>query len=110
MKIGDIIKGRITGIKPYGAFVKIDETFDGLIHISEMSDGYVRNIEEYFTVGDLVDLQVIRIGKDNKVSLSYKTIHKQPRRKFLKVELKIGFQPLADRLPEWIDEFQKKNQ
>lgn len=109
MKIGDIVKGRITGIKPYGAFVKIDDTIDGLIHISEMSDGFVRNIEDFLTVGDTVDLQVIRISKDNKVSLSYKNIHKQPRKKYVKVELSSGFQPLEDKLPEWIDDYRQKH-
>jgi general stress protein 13 len=109
MKIGDIVKGKITGIKPYGAFVKIEDTIDGLIHISEMSDGFVRKIEDYLNIGDCVDLEVIRIAKDNKVSLSYKSIHKQPRKKYMKVVLTIGFQPLADKMPEWIHEYQQNH-
>jgi predicted RNA-binding protein with RPS1 domain len=47
MKKGDIVKGRITSIKPYGAFVKVNETIDGLVHISEISDRFVRSIEDY---------------------------------------------------------------
>ena len=41
-KIGQIIEGVITGVKPYGAFVKVDEQTTGLIHISEISDDFVR--------------------------------------------------------------------
>ncbi|MDD5293843.1 MAG: S1 RNA-binding domain-containing protein, partial [Candidatus Izemoplasmatales bacterium] len=72
MNVGDIVKGRITSIKPYGAFVKINDEVDGLIHISEMSDGFVKSIEDFLTVGDTVDLKVIKITEDNKVSLSYR--------------------------------------
>ena len=60
MKKGDIVKGRITSIKPFEAFVKIDESFDGLIHISEISERFVRSIEDYLSVGQLVTLEEAR--------------------------------------------------
>ena len=40
---GQVVQGIVTGIKPYGAFVKIDDNTDGLIHISEISDNYVNH-------------------------------------------------------------------
>ena len=43
-KIGDIVQGCVTGIEKYGVFVNLDEYYTGLIHISEVSDLYVRNI------------------------------------------------------------------
>ena len=43
----DIIKVQITGIQKYGAFANIDNNYDGLIHISEISYGYVKNINDY---------------------------------------------------------------
>ena len=43
-KIGQIIKGKITGIQPYGAFVSLDEETQGLIHVSEVQSGYLKSI------------------------------------------------------------------
>ena len=46
-KIGDIVQGCVTGIEKYGVFVNLDEYYTGLIHISEVSDLYVRNVNDY---------------------------------------------------------------
>ena len=100
MKKGDIVKGEITAIKPYGAFVKIDEETSGLIHISEFSDRYVRDIEDYVSVGDVLDLKILAVEDDGKLSLSFKSLHK--RKKRYRIKLKSGFKPLKDKLPEWI--------
>ncbi|MBI9009954.1 MAG: S1 RNA-binding domain-containing protein [Tenericutes bacterium] len=108
MKKGDIVKGRITSIKPYGAFVKINETVDGLIHISEISDGFVRSIEDYLKVGELIDLEIISISKDNKLSLSYRTQNKNGRKKKELIDLTHGFEPLQEKLDDWIQEYNKK--
>lgn len=107
MKAGDIVKGRITGIKPYGAFVKLENEMDGLIHISEISDGFVRSIEDYMSVGDILSLEVLNVQQDAKVSLSYKRINKQKHKKYVAVELKAGFKPFETKLPEWIEKYQK---
>jgi general stress protein 13 len=110
MKKGDVVKGRITGIKPYGAFVKIDENIDGLIHISEVSDGYVKNIEEFFKIGDVVKLEELGINADEKVSLSFKKVNQTNRKKYMNIHLKIGFKPLATMLPVWIDNYGKSDE
>ena len=57
MQNGDIVSGKITGIKDYGAFVQVDE-YCGLIHISEFSDGFVRNINDIVAIGDVVSVEV----------------------------------------------------
>jgi len=107
MKKGDIVKGKVTVIKPYGAFVKINDEIDGLVHISEVSDGFVKNIEDFIAVGDVLDLEVLELHEDNKVSLSYKRTNKTPKKKYVKIELKSGFAPLKERLPAWIADYQK---
>ncbi len=107
MKEGSIVKGRITAIKPYGAFVKIDEDYTGLIHISEFSDRYVRDIKDYVDVGDVVDLKVLSVAEDNKVSLSYKRLHK--RKKRYQIRLKQGFKPLKKQLSQWIRRYNPKD-
>jgi len=108
MKKGDIVKGRITSIKPYGAFVKVGENIDGLIHISEISDGFVRDIGDFLTVGDVVDLEIISISEDQKLSLSYKSRNKESRKKREEIKLVHGFQPLADNLEKWVNSYNKK--
>lgn len=107
MKQGDIVKGRVTNIKPYGAFVKLNDEVDGLIHISEISDEYVRNIEDFFSVGDELTLEIIKVEED-KISLSYKAQNKTRRKKRESTDMKIGFKPLESQLKIWVDKYYKK--
>lgn len=65
-KIGMIVKGRITGIQPYGAFVSLDKETQGLIHISECTHGYVKNLNEVLTVGDVMDVVILDIDEYTK--------------------------------------------
>ncbi|MBM7642215.1 S1 RNA-binding domain-containing protein [Streptococcus loxodontisalivarius] len=110
MKIGDKIKGTITGIKPYGAFVSLDNETTGLIHISEIKTGYIDNIFNTLSIGQEVLVQVVDFDEfTKKASLSLRTLeeekHQFPHRhRFSNSRYKIGFKPLADSLPEWIDE------
>ena len=53
-KPGQIVEGKITGIQPYGAFVALEHHVSGLIHISEISDGFVKDISKFVTVGDVL--------------------------------------------------------
>jgi len=108
MKKGDIVKGRITNIKPFGAFVKINETVDGMIHISEVSDRFVRSIDDYLSVGDIVDLEVIEISGNKKVSLSYRTQNINGRKKKEIINLTHGFKSLANKLDGWVEDYYKK--
>jgi len=107
MKKGDIVLGRITGIKPYGAFVKIGETQDGLIHISELSAKFVRNITDYVKIGDEVQLEVLGLTDDGKVSLSYKRVKENDKRRYTEIRLGLGFSTLQEMLPQWIEKYGK---
>ena len=106
MNVGDIIKGEVTAVKPYGAFVNLNNDFVGLIHISEFSDGFVRSIDDYVSVGDVIDLLIIKVS-GNKVSLSFKALHK--RKKRYNIELDAGFQPLKESLVTWINNYNFKD-
>jgi general stress protein 13 len=106
MNIGDIVKGEITAVKPYGAFVKLNDGYIGLIHISEFSDGFVRSIDDYVSVGDVIDLKVIKKNEE-KLSLSYKSLHK--RKKRYNIKLDAGFIPLREALEEWIENYNFKD-
>lgn len=101
-KVGDVVQGKITAIKGYGAFVELGPQEFGLIHISEISDHYVRDIEDYLQVGDVIDLKVIEVDESGKVSLSFKALHHKKKR--YDIQLEIGFEPLKKVLKEWLDD------
>ena len=72
MEAGTIVKGKITGIKKYGAFVRVGD-YDGLIHISEFSDDFVKDISYIVQVGEEVFLKVLEVDEEHeRLKLSYK--------------------------------------
>lgn len=74
-KIGDVVKGEIRGLQHYGAFVQIDENLVGLIHISEISERFVRNVEDYFQLGDIITVKIIDLDESqNHAKLSIKQL------------------------------------
>lgn len=104
IKKGEIVYGRITNILGYGAFVSVGE-YDGLVHISEFSDNYVRNIYDFVRVGQQVKLKVLDVDEDGKkLKLSYKFLNKSRGIKGDVPKYNIGFQTLKDN----IDNFVKK--
>ncbi|MEG2709171.1 MAG: S1 RNA-binding domain-containing protein, partial [Vagococcus sp.] len=56
-KIGMVINGKITGIQPYGAFVSLDNNQQGLIHVSEVKHGFIKNIADELEVGQKVTVK-----------------------------------------------------
>ena len=102
---GKIVKGQVTGIENYGIFVSLDEFYSGLIHISEISDGFVKNINDYVSVGETIRAKVVEIDEDNyHVKLSIKNMnYKLKKRNFTPlIETTLGFKPLEEKLPGWI--------
>ena len=78
LSVGEVRRGRVTGISTFGAFVDLGGA-DGLVHISELSWGTVRSAEEVVSVGDEVDVYVLRIDAENrKIALSLKRLQPEP--------------------------------
>lgn len=104
---GKIIKGVVSGIESYGAFVSFDEYYTGLIHISEISHGYVRQITDFVNIGDTIYTEVLDVDPQlNHLRLSIKNIKYKPqyKKKTKKIiETKQGFKTLAYKLPKWIE-------
>ena len=68
------LTGTVRNVIDFGAFVDIGVKYDGLVHISEMSDKYIKNPSEIVSVGDIVKVRVIKIDSErHKVALSMKT-------------------------------------
>lgn len=71
--VGSIVEGKISQIKPFGAFVQLDATTRGLVHISQVSHNFVKDINEVISVGDEVKVKILSIEEDGKkISLSIK--------------------------------------
>ena len=107
IKINDIIEATVTGIQKYGAFVLIDDKYDGLIHISEISSGYVKNINDYIKIKDKIYAQVVDIDRENnKFKLSIKNIDYRNDGKIINTDENYsnGFEPLKERLDLRINE------
>ncbi|NSL51652.1 S1 domain-containing post-transcriptional regulator GSP13 [Calidifontibacillus erzurumensis] len=122
-KVGEERIGKVTGIQPYGAFVALDETTQGLVHISEITHGYVKDIRDYLTIGENVKVKILSIDEQSgKISLSIKALEKAPEqietkprpKKVRKQNPQVidsqpenesdpsGFNTLRDKLEEWI--------
>lgn len=111
-KVGQIIYGQIVGITNYGAFVKIDDEYTGLLHISQISNGFVSEIEKYVQIGELRYMKILEIDYQKKqVKLSLKDIdHKmysQNNQSGKIIETPSGFKTLRRKLNYWIKEYLK---
>lgn len=69
-EIGKIYQGRVRKIMNFGAFCEIIPGTDGLVHVSEIAEGFVKNVEDHLKVGDVVPVKVISVDKEGKVNLS----------------------------------------
>ncbi|MBS4200141.1 general stress protein 13 [Bacillus sp. FJAT-49732] len=115
---GAVLTGKVTGIQPYGAFIALDDQTQGLVHISEIKHGFVKDIHDVLSVGDEVKVKVLGIDEEKgKISLSIRATEeaptqrepKTPRRQgTIKTEStqtsNEGFNTLKDKLQEWIEQ------
>lgn len=123
-EIGSVLTGKVTGIQSYGAFVALDENHQGLVHISEITHGFVKDINEHLKVGDEVKVKVLSIDEQaGKIGLSIRATEEEPvqeaeakvkkPRKRQAAAIKTdaessqGFNTLKDKLQEWIDQSQR---
>lgn len=113
IKKGDIIDVKITGIQPYGAFATLPDHSSGLIHISEISEKYVKSIERFVHVGQMVKVKVLDFDQENQhAKLSLKALDQKNKRRNKRVyyktqrksiaETKKGFLPLQQAMEQWL--------
>ncbi len=77
-KIGAVVKGKVSKITAFGAFVELSHKIDGLIHVSQISDEHVDRVKDVLKVGDDVEARVIKIDKsDRRIGLSIKAAQKE---------------------------------
>ncbi len=104
LKVGSVVEGVVTGIQDYGFFVNINNTYTGLVHISEISNRYVTDINKYVNIGEHIYVLIKEIDYNNKrCVLSIKDINYRPNAEHKIRETLHGFATLKEQLPLWID-------
>ncbi|MBQ6285669.1 MAG: S1 RNA-binding domain-containing protein [Bacilli bacterium] len=105
IKVGKIVEGQITGITKYGVFVSLEDNYVGMVHISEVSNKFVSDLNDDFKIGDIVRVKVLSIDEDKlQVKLSIKKVGAAARKRKKIEESGSGFEVLKDKLPIWVDE------
>ncbi|GGA48477.1 MULTISPECIES: S1 domain-containing RNA-binding protein [Bacillaceae] len=80
IEVGSKVQGKVTGITNFGAFVELPGGSTGLVHISEVADNYVKDINEHLKVGDVVEVKVMNVEADGKIGLSIRKAKPQAER------------------------------
>lgn len=97
-KVDDIVSGVVTNVTDYGIFVKLKDNYNGLIHISEITNGYVKNVEDFAQAGDVIVSKITALNEEKKqISLTLKN-------DIADLERGSGFEILKNNLDKWIDE------
>lgn len=81
LEVGKKVEGKITGLAKFGAFIDLGGNKTGLVHISEVSDKFVEDINDELKVGQIVTVEVLSIGDDGKIALSMRDKEKEAEQK-----------------------------
>ena len=81
LELGKIVEGKVSGITNFGAFVELPGGKSGLVHISEVSRDYVKDIHEHLKVGDTVKVKIMNVDPGGKIGLSIKKAQEEERKK-----------------------------
>lgn len=110
-QVGQLIVGKVYNVKPYALFMSFEDGITGLLHISEISDSFIRDIEKYGSVGDEIKVKILSIDKDNGfLRVSYKQVPPEEMYSSHTNQRKIPttsedeFLPLKEKLDSWIKE------
>lgn len=116
-EVGEVVTGKVTGIQPYGAFVALDDETQGLVHISEITYGFVKDITDFLNVGDEVQVKILDISDETeKISLSTRALQEVPPQKKKEQQPRKslqdrvdeddanGFKTLKEKLQDWIEQ------
>lgn len=110
-QVGQLIVGKVYNVKPYALFMSFEDGVTGLLHISEISDSFIRDIEKYGSVGDEIKVKILSIDKDNGfLRVSYKQVPQEEMYSSHTNQRKVPttsedeFLPLKEKLDSWIKE------
>ena len=78
IEVGEKVTGTVSGITNFGAFIDLGDRKTGLVHISEVSDSFIKDIKDVLKVGEQVTVKVMSIGDDGKIGLSIRRAVDKP--------------------------------
>ena len=79
IEVGSKVEGKVTGITNFGAFVELPGGITGLIHISEIAEDYVKDVNEHLKLNDIVLVKIINVDAKGKIGLSIKQAISKPK-------------------------------
>ena len=103
-EIGSILDGRVTSITKFGAFVALPDSKSGMIHISEISNSYVKDINDFIKVGQEVRVKVCSVDEKGRIALSLRQVEDK------KEEIAFDKGNVEDRKPQQVDLSPKKTE
>jgi len=79
-QVGDVVQGKVVRIAPFGAFVELEPTIDGLVHISQVANRRIEKVEDVLNLGDIVNVKVLEVNPEKKrISLSIRALLNENR-------------------------------
>lgn len=115
-QVNDIIEGTIISIRPFGAIMIFEDESLGLLHISEIANTFIRNINRYLKIGKTYQVKIIGIENDGFLKVSMSKITGEEKELYRNSQVKrnpidpkfIDFTALKEKLPEWIKTAQEE--
>jgi len=74
IKVGSVYEGKVVSTKDFGAFIEIAPGTDGMCHISELADGFVKSVDDVVKIGDTIKVKVINVDDNGRIKLSRKAL------------------------------------
>lgn len=110
IEVGAKVSGKVSGITNFGAFIDLGEGKTGLVHISEISNSYVKDINDVLKVGETVEVKIMSVGNDGKIGLSIRRVNeeveeKAPRKEFPRPQRKEFRKPSVQQAAPKKDDF-----
>ena len=91
VEVGKIVKGKVTGITNFGAFVQIAGEKTGLVHISEIDVSYVKDIKDHLKENDIVKVKIVSVDENGKICLSIKKAIEEENKNHSKIPAQVSF-------------------
>lgn len=86
-EIGSIVEGRVVKITKFGAFVELEDGSQGLVHISQIANQFIRDVSEHLKINDIVKVKILSRDKKDYFELSIKDVREKPKKPKQKDEL-----------------------
>ena len=101
-QVGEVAYGTVTGILNYGIFLTFEQNYTGLIHISQLSEHFVKNVGDYAQLGEIIPCVILEI--DEKLKQMKCSIKNTEYSQEKELNMDHGFAPLKKQLPIWVEE------